>query len=306
MSQLLNKRVLKEWLNEHSGFFYTVNRTLHKGATRFQDLELVDTDEFGNVLLLDGITQVVQKNEWQYHEPMVHVALLAHPDPRSVLVIGGGDGGILREVLRHPSVTHVDFAELDAEVIQFCREYLPGVSSGAFDDGRVHIHVTDGREFVESNPEMYDAVIMDMTDPFGPSQMLYTRQFFEAVCSALRNELAVFCMHTESPIARPLAYRCIRGTLLEVFPKVRPFFTFIQMYATLWSMCVSSVGTDIASISPEEFDSRIRSRGISGLRMITGATIAAMQTAYPYIEELHHEKAPIITDERPDFPDEMP
>ncbi|HOV39882.1 MAG TPA: hypothetical protein PLG79_14275, partial [Spirochaetales bacterium] len=90
---MIKKRIIQEWLNEHSGFFYTIDQSLYKGKTRYQEIELVETGEFGRVLLLDGITQVVEKNDWQYHEPMVHPALLAHPNPERVLVIGGGDGG---------------------------------------------------------------------------------------------------------------------------------------------------------------------------------------------------------------------
>ena len=167
MSQLLEcygereGKIVREWLNPHVGFFYTAQASLYKGKTQFQEIELLQTEQFGNVLLLDGVTQVAERGDWQYHEPMTHFPLIAHPDPRDVLVIGGGDGGILRELAHYKSLEHIDFVELDEEVVAFSKQYLESVNQQAFDDPRVHMHFTDGRAFVESKPHRYDAIIMD-------------------------------------------------------------------------------------------------------------------------------------------------
>ena len=303
MAKNREKRIFYEWLNDNHGYFYTINRTLQKTESEFQEVELVETDEMGNVLLLDSITQTAQNVEWQYHEPMVHFPMLSHPQPRRVLVIGGGDGGILREVLRHPSVEHVDFAELDRDVVEFSRQYLPDVNHGAFDDKRVNIHITDGRAFVEQSETVWDVAIMDMTDPFGPSKMLYTKEFFEMVRDRLDPNNGLFTMHSESPVARPLAYQCIRRTLGSAFPVVRSAYTFIQMYATFWSITVASNGPDIAGFGADTIDKRIRNRGLSGLKVITGDTWQAMQVVYPYIAEINRRSVPVITDAQPDFPD---
>src|SRR6056297_1817060 len=134
----MEQRVFTEYLNEHHGFFYTIRRSLYRGRTKYQEIELVETDEYGTVLLLDNITQVAEKGDWQYHEPMVHFPMLAHTAPERVLIIGGGDGGTLREVLKHP-VEHVDFVELDEEVVTFSREHLASVHQGAFDDPRMQL-----------------------------------------------------------------------------------------------------------------------------------------------------------------------
>ncbi|MBD3241848.1 MAG: hypothetical protein GF331_14765, partial [Chitinivibrionales bacterium] len=198
-----------EPLNPHFGFFYTVKKTLYRGRSRFQKIELIDTDEFGNVLLLDDITQVAEKNDYQYHEPMVHPALCCHPRPADILVIGGGDGGILREVLKHRTVRSVTFVELDEKVVEFSRKYLSSLNKGAFDDPRVETVFSDGRAFVEQNPKRFDVVIMDMTDPFGPSRMLYTREFYRAVKRSFKNTNGIFTMHSESPVVRPVAYNCV-------------------------------------------------------------------------------------------------
>lgn len=298
-----NRRIFREWLNGSSGFFYTINESLYTGRTRFQDLELVDTDELGKVMLLDGITQVAEKNEWQYHEPMVHVPMLSHPEPQRVLVIGGGDGGILREVLKHPTVTEVDFAELDEKVISFSREYLPGISAGAFDDPRVQTHITDGRAFVEARKGRYDVVIMDMTDPEGPSELLYTREFFVLVAESLRDERGLFAMHSESPVVRPVAYQCIRKTLSEVFAEVHSLYTFVQMYATLWSITVASRRINPAALTPDEVAGRLSRRGLSGLHLIDPVNWRAMHTVPPYIAKLDASNVPVITDASHRFPD---
>lgn len=303
MGKATDKRIFYEWLNDNHGYFYSINRTLHEGKSEFQKIELVDTSEMGNVLLLDSITQVAERVDWQYHEPMVHFPMLAHERPQRVLVIGGGDGGILREVLRHPSVTHVDFVELDRDVVEFSRTYLPHINDGAFDSDKVTIHIADGRGFVEQTSGSYDVAIMDMTDPFGPSKMLYTREFFQHVRDHLNPNNGIFTMHSESPVSRPIGYQCIRRTLGSVFPVVRSAYTFIQMYGTFWSFTVASNGPDIASFDADTIDKRIRNRNLDGLRIINGDTWQAMQMKYPFIAEIDRRSVPVITDAAPDFPD---
>ncbi len=304
MKKFEGKRAVFERLNEHCGYFYTVKESLYRGKTRYQKIELIDTEQFGRTLLLDGITQVGERTEFLYHEPMVHPAMCTHPKPRTVLVVGAGDGGILREVLKYPTVQKVELAELDGDVVKFSREYLSDMNQGSLEDDRVEICITDGRKHVEENPGTYDVVIMDMTDPFGPSKMLYTREFFRAVKRSLRGPEGIFVMHTESPIMRPLAVNCIRKTLGSVFSHVRPVYLYIEMYATLWSIAVSSDGTDIAGSKASKIDRRLEKYGIDGLKVFTGATHEKMQVAYPFIDEtVGKTKGRIITDAKPDFPD---
>jgi spermidine synthase len=297
------KRLFTEPLNPSFGYYYTVNRTLYRGATEYQKIELLDTDEFGTVLTLDNITQVAEKNEYQYHEPMVHPALCCHPNPRRVLVIGGGDGGILREVLKYPTVERVDFAELDEQVIEFSRTYLAHMNRHSFDDPRVSIRVTDGRRWVEEHPGLYDVVIMDMTDPFGPSAMLYTREFFTAVKRSFRNDKGIFTMHAESPVARPAAFNCIVKTLGAVFSTVVPIYLYIQMYAVLWSVALSSDSAAVATTGAATIERRMKRYGLAGLKVFNGATLQAMRVPFPYVEEILRQKGTIITDAAHRFPD---
>jgi spermidine synthase len=299
------RRIFFEALNPYFGYFYTVKKTIRKAASCFQNIELVDTDEFGKVLLLDNITQLGERNDYSYHEPMVHPALCCHPKPESVLVIGGGDGCLLREILKYPTVARIELAEIDGGVIRFAKKYLAAIHRNAFDSERLHINITDGRKYTEEHPGEFDVIIMDMTDPFGPSKMLYTSNFFRLVRRAFRSENGVFVMHTESPVSRPAAFSCISRTLRSVFAHVNQLYLYIQMYGVLWSVAVCSSGIDLSRVKPASIDRKLRRYGIGDLLVYNGATHAAMQTAYPYIERLLQRPARIITDQRPDFPDDF-
>ena len=293
-------RYLVERLNPTFGYFYKAGKTLHRGKTKWQDMEIIESEEFGNVLLLDGVTQVTSKNEFLYHEPMVHPVLCTHPDPKDVLIIGAGDGGILREVLKHP-VDKAVMAELDGGVVDFCEKLMPEINDGAFADKRYRLEVGDGRKFVETTNEKFDAVIMDMTDPFGPSVMLYTKEFFEHVKATFKDERGCFVMHTESPIARPNTFMQCHNTLAQVFKYRRTFYLYIHMYAVLWSITVCSDTLDAAEISPAEIAKRLKERGISGLKAYTPATHHSMLGEFPFVGELLAKKhtVPVITDGKP-------
>lgn len=296
-------RVFVEALNEGFGYFYTIKKSLYRAATKYQQIELVDTDELGRVLLLDGITQSADKNDYMYHEPMVHPAMCAHPKPQNVLVIGGGDGGILREVLKYPTVKRAELAELDEGVVKFSSKYLKNIHGGCYDDPRVNVNITDGRKFVQEHPGEFDVIIMDMTDPFGPSRMLYTKEFYKLTKRAMRGRAGIFVMHSESPVARPAAFSSIVKTLGSVYENVSPLYTYIQMYAVLWSVSVSSDGIDILKVSPDAINKKLKKFGMTDLKMYNGETHRAMFTPYPYIDEILARRAKIITDKNPEFPD---
>ncbi len=299
-------RYLVERLNPTFGYFYKAGKTLHRGKTKWQEMEIIESEEFGNVLLLDGVTQVTSKNEFLYHEPMVHPALCTHPDPQDVLIIGAGDGGILREVLKHP-VKKAVMAELDGGVVDFCEELMPEINGGAFADPRYRLEVGDGRKFVEGTSEKFDAVIMDMTDPFGPSVMLYTKEFFQHVKSTFKDERGLFVMHTESPISRPNTFKQCHRTLAEVFKFRRTFYLYIHMYAVLWSITVCSDSLDAAEIAPSEIAKRLKERGITGLKAYSPTTHHSMLGEFPFIGELlaDLQSVPVITDGEPTVLDDI-
>lgn len=304
---MANARFIVESLNPNFGYFYRAGKTLHTGQTKFQSMEVIETPEFGRTMLLDGVTQVTARNEFLYHEPMVHPALVAHPNPQDVLIIGAGDGGILREVLKHNTVRKAVMAELDGEVIDYCADMMPEISLGAFKDKRYRPEIGDGRKFVENTKETFDVVIMDMTDPFGPSVMLYTKEFFHAVKRTFGGEDGLFVMHTESPISRPRTFQQCNRTLGEVFKYRRTFYLYIHMYAVLWTITVCSDTVDVAELTDDAIDARLKARGVTGLQCYTGATHHGMHATMPFVQHLLDtmDQVPVITDGSHEILDEI-
>ncbi len=154
-----------------------IEEVLFEGRTAFQDAVIFRNPRFGRVLTLDGIVQTTERDEFCYHEMMVHVPMIAHGNAGNVLIIGGGDGGILREVLKHPDAQPI-MIELDETVVDICREHMPSLSDGAFDNDRADVRFMDGIKFVKETDEKFDVIIVDSTDPIGPGEVLFTEDFY--------------------------------------------------------------------------------------------------------------------------------
>jgi len=175
-----------------------IRRTLYHGVSEYQTLDILDTYDFGKVFLLDNLVMLTERDEFVYHEMLAHVPLFTHPDPRKVLVIGGGDGGTVREVLKHQGIEEVVLVEIDRLVVEAAMEYLPEVSSG-LTDPRVTIRYEDGVRFVEHAAEnSFDVILVDSTDPVGPAEALFSRDFFMA-CRRVLSKNGVFASQSESP-----------------------------------------------------------------------------------------------------------
>ncbi|QPG26544.1 MULTISPECIES: polyamine aminopropyltransferase [Pantoea] len=177
----------------HAGFgqYFTVDKELYREKTAHQDLIIFENAAMGRVMALDGVVQTTERDEFIYHEMMTHVPLLAHGAAKSVLIIGGGDGAMLREVSRHPEIEKITMVEIDAGVVTFCRQYLPNHSAGAYDDPRFTLVIDDGVNFVNQTQEKFDVIISDCTDPIGPGESLFTSEFY-AGCKAALNENGIF------------------------------------------------------------------------------------------------------------------
>jgi len=174
-----------ETLYSSYGQSYVIDEVLFENRTEHQHLIIFRNEQFGNVMALDGVVQTTEKDEFIYHEMLTHVPMIAHGNAKRVLIIGGGDGGILREVLKHPKVEHVTMVEIDSAVVDMCKTYFPNHSAGAFEDPRVNLEINDGVEFVVNNTEKFDVVISDSTDPEGPGEVLFTSRFYQGCKKAL-------------------------------------------------------------------------------------------------------------------------
>lgn len=172
-----------------------VEKVLYYGESQYQDVLVFQSSNHGVVLVLDGVIQVTERDEFAYQEMIAHIPLFAHPDPKRVLVIGGGDGGVLREVARHPSVEEIVICELDKDVIEVSKKYLPSLACG-FDDPRVKVNIMDGNKFMQANQDSFDVIITDSSDPVGPAAVLFETPFYKAMFASLR-EGGIICTQGE-------------------------------------------------------------------------------------------------------------
>lgn len=250
-----------EWIAEDQApgvrLSLRVRKRILARSTPYQALEVVDTEALGRVLLLDGRIMVTERDEVFYHEMLVHPALLRHPAPRKVAIVGGGDGGALREALRHP-VEEATVIEIDREVIAACREHLGEVGKGAWEDPRVRIVISPAEEFLPAVPKAFDALIVDSTDPIGPGVALFSPEFLRACRRALRpGGIAAF--QAGSPFYSPDVLRGLVTDLRKEFPSVTPYVGFVPSYPSgLWAYVLASDGT----ASAEEVEARFRARGL--------------------------------------------
>lgn len=207
-----------------------VKSQLHHEKSEHQTISVFDSEEFGRFLTLDGIMMLTEKDEFIYHEMIVHPALAVFPETERVLVIGAGDGGVLRELTRYANVRSVDVAEIDGRVAEVCRQFLPQTACG-FDDPRVSLHIQDGLKFVRRKENQYDLIIVDSTDPFGPGEALFTREFYGNCFRALTENGILINQH-ESPFYRNDAEETVRAHrhISRVFPVAEVYQAHIPTY----------------------------------------------------------------------------
>ncbi|MHB9143976.1 MAG: polyamine aminopropyltransferase [Symbiobacteriia bacterium] len=220
-----------------------VTSTLVAEQTEFQNLAVVDTAQYGRMLVLDGCVMTTEKDEFVYHEMIAHVPLFTHPNPKDVLVVGGGDGGVIREVLKHASVDRAVLAEIDPKVIERSREWLPSIS-GALSSERCELMVGDGIAHVREHKQAYDVIISDSTDPIGPAVGLFEESYYLSCWEALRDD-GIFVAQTESPFLHPELIRETYQKIASVFPITRLYLATIPTYpGSLWSFTLGSKAHD--------------------------------------------------------------
>lgn len=233
------------------GITCKVERSLLEEQTPYQHMAILQTEQFGRMLVLDGMVQTTEADEFVYHEMIVHVALSTHPNPKRIAVIGGGDGGTIREVLRHPSVERAVLVEIDGRVVEACREHLPSIS-GALGDARVEVLIADGVQHVKEAQGEYDVVLIDSTEPVGSAVGLFSPQFYKDVASALRPD-GIMVAQTESPFFNADLIRRTQRGIRAAFPVVRLYLASVPTYPSgLWSFTVGSLGPDPLEVAPED------------------------------------------------------
>jgi len=241
-----------EYYTEDVRFSIKVKKTLISVESEFQRIDVLDTYDFGRILVLDGYLMLTEKDEFIYHEMMTHVPMAVNPDIRDVLVIGAGDGGVVRELAAYDSVKRIDLVEIDKLVVDICREYLPQTSS-KLNDPRVNIYFEDGLKFVENKNNEYDLIIVDSTDPVGPGESLFSEEFYGNCFKALKPTGIMVNQH-ESPYYPndALAMQNTHKKIKSVFPIARVYQAHIPTYASgHWLFGFASKKLDpIADLSP--------------------------------------------------------
>jgi spermidine synthase len=261
--------LMTEYLGDDWGFFVRSSRALESFRSPYQAVEVHDSAPFGRLFRLDGHFMTSERDEFFYHENLVHMPGLTHGRPERALVIGGGDGGSAEELLKYPSMRSVTLCEIDATVVDVSRRYLHRVHRGALDDARVDVRIGDGFAFVGSSAECYDLIVLDLTDPGGPSTPLYTAEFYRACASRLAPGGAM-TLHIASPVAHPDRIRDGLARLRAAFPVVTPYLVSIPLYGGLWMMACASATLDPRSLSAQDADARIAALRIRDLQYYNG------------------------------------
>uniref|UniRef100_A0A6M2EJF3 thermospermine synthase n=1 Tax=Populus davidiana TaxID=266767 RepID=A0A6M2EJF3_9ROSI len=269
----------EEEIEENLRWCFALNSILHTGASRYQDIALLDTKPFGKALVIDGKLQSAEVDEFIYHESLVHPAFLHHSSPKTVFIMGGGEGSTAREILRHKTVEKVVMCDIDEEVVNFCKAYLV-VNREAFCDPRLEVIINDARAELEIGKECYDVIIGDLADPIegGPCYKLYTKSFYEHTVKPRLNQGGIFITqagpagifsHTE-------VFSCIYNTLRQVFKYVVPYSAHIPSFADTWGWVMASDSPFM--LSADELDTRIKQRIKGENRYLDGKTFSSAST----------------------------
>jgi len=282
---------------------YRVRGTLYTGQTRYQSMQVIDTYEFGRCLVLDGKLQSSQRDEFIYHEALVHPALITHSQASTVFIAGGGEGATLREVLAHRSVKKAVMVDIDQEAVDVCRRFLPSLHQGCFDDRRVELLHLDARKYLAESKQKFDAIVMDITDPVegGPSSMLYTREFYGIVAERLAPGGVLAVQSGPCNLHDMAVFTAISSTLREVFPKVFPYTASVPSFGGAWGFMLAAKDVDPLALSAGEIDNRLSVRVGQELRFYDGTTHQGMFRLPRYLRDAMREPKSIITDQSPVF-----
>ncbi|MGG3571680.1 spermidine synthase [Bacillus gobiensis] len=234
------------------GITMKVKQTLHREQTDYQLLEMVETEEFGNMLFLDGMVMTSEKDEFVYHEMVAHVPLFTHPNPENVLVVGGGDGGVIREILKHPQVKKATLVDIDGKVIEYSKKFLPSIA-GKLEDERVEVLVDDGFMHIAKAENEYDVIMVDSTEPVGPAVNLFSKGFYSGISKALKED-GIFVAQTDNPWFTPDLITNVQRDVREIFPITKLYLANIPTYPSgLWTFTIGSKKYDPLAVEDSRF-----------------------------------------------------
>ncbi|PKB79143.1 MAG: spermidine synthase [SAR202 cluster bacterium Io17-Chloro-G9] len=280
-----------------------VRKVLYSGQTQYQKVEVLESDTFGRSLVLDGKTQSTERDEFIYHEALVHPAMLLHPGPRTVFIGGGGEGGTLREVLTHRSVERVVMLDLDQQVVDLCRRFLPLHNQGSFEDAKVELLHQDARQYLAQSGPGFDVMIMDLVDPMegGPAYLLYTEEYYK-IAKARLNQGGILVTQAGPAglLSHQECFTTIYKTLATAFNHVVPLHAHVPAFQTLWGFTMAS-DQPFPSPTEDEINGLISQRITKELGFYDGETHRNMSSLPKFLRNGIREEGRINRDAEPVF-----
>lgn len=264
---------------------------VQRRQTAFQTLEMMDTASFGRVMRLDNCFMTSERDEFFYHECMAHPAAVAHPGPRSALIIGGGDGGLAEELLKHQTLERVVLAELDKAVIDASKAELEAVHRNVWSDARLQVQIGDGMAFIDATQQRFDLLLMDLTDPDTPAGSLYEAAALQRMQRVLAPGGALV-LHLGSPVFHPAQVQRLSQTLHGLFTHVRCYGVYVPLYGAYWGMAVCSDSLDAKAVDAATVQQRLQARGVGDLQYYNPEVHGALFALPTYYAQLVQRKAP--------------
>ena len=290
----------KEIFTDNLLFGYRVRDVLFSGQSKFQKIDILDLYAYGKTLFLDNKIQSAEIDEYIYHEALVQPAMFVHPEPKSALIIGGGEGATLREVLKHGTVEKAVMVDIDGELVDASRKYLPEWSAGAYEDSRSKLVIDDARKYIFETDEKFDVVISDLTEPLeeGPSKFLFTLEFYKKVHEILTDS-GVLVVQSGSAVQtyNDLA-ASIYVTLKELFNFVKVYTVYIESFQMLWAFTIASKSADPETIGLDDLENRAKVRGVGNLRFYLPKYHRGLFNIPRYLDERLPEGR-VLTDDNP-------
>jgi spermidine synthase len=296
-------RWLKDPVTRDLVQYHRIKKILYTGDTKYQHVEIVDTYSFGICLVLDGKIQSGEQDEFIYHEALVHPAMLSHRNPESVFIAGGGEGATLREIYRHKSVKKAVMVDIDREVVELCRRYLPAFHRNSFGDPRTELHFTDARKYIKDTKEKYDVIIIDIVDPLeaGPACLLYTQEYYRMLKNRMNPGGIMVIQSGSCGWANLHVFTYIISTLKTVFSIVKPYQVYVPSFVELWGFTCASDSLDPSRLSKKAVNGAIANRLNTRLKSYDGDSHKATFILPKPLRKKVAATRKVITDANPVF-----
>ncbi len=292
---------LSEYLSPWDIYVHGISRVLVNKQTPYQQMSVVETENYGNALVLDGKWQSSIADEFLYHEPLIHPAMFYHGEPKNVLILGAGEGATAREVLRWESVEQIVTVDLDGEVVEACRQYLPEMHAGAFDHPKVKLIIGNALEYLDNTTQKWDIVVFDLSDAIaeGPSFQLFTKECFARIRRILKPEGFMMMQAGSLLLSQLHLHARLINTVNAVFPHVQPYSSFIPSFGEPWGFAIASAREIDTQIDPDKVDYILETKTTGGFKMFDGTTLLGLMQTPGHIRKLIATETEIFTQAEP-------